>query len=108
MDLTVNIDSEAAQQQVVQAILDSAIGDLIQTEINNLLNEKTGGYYGDRIIEAAVKKHINDVVAKIVREIIDAKQEEIKAIVTPMISEEVIKEMSSAAIEVMLGRLERR
>jgi len=105
--MEVNLDTNAIQDAVVRAIADSAIGEQVKTVIETQLTAKDKSWDSDTIMQKAIKGEVNRLIGQIVREEIDGRKEEIKAVVAPQLTEEVIKEMAGAAFEVMLGNLQR-
>ena len=77
VEVTVNIDADAIQQHVVQAILDSAIGKEIKSAIEASVRN-LGGYDGAirRVVEQEVYQVIKNVVGKDFRTMIETKVKE--------------------------------
>ncbi len=105
--MEVNIDSKVIQDAVVKAITDSTIGDAIKEAIQKALTEEKS-YNSGTIVENACKTEVNRIVTVLIREELETRKEKIREIVTPLISDEVLLEMSSVAIEVMTGTLKTR
>lgn len=67
--MEITIDQEAVQTEVVQAIVNSGLGEKIQTAVNDAMRGRFGG---DGIIEQAVKAEVHEQVRvecrKLIRE----------------------------------------
>lgn len=104
--MEINIDTKAVQEAIVRAVADSTIGELIKENIAKALTEKKG-YDQGSILEDAAKDEINRLIAIIVREELGKNKDKIREHILPMLTDEVLQKMGSAALEVMLGNLER-
>ena len=62
MDLKVNIDSEQINKMVADAVLNSAIGEQIKTQVQKNVDELGRSY--NNPIDAVIKKHVNDLILK--------------------------------------------
>ena len=103
--MEVNIDTKAVQEAIVRAVADSTIGELIKETINKALTEKQG-YNRDSILQEAAEKEINRIIGIIVREEMDKNKDKIREHILPMLTDEILNKMVSAAFEVMLGNLD--
>ncbi len=106
--MEINIDTKDIQEAVVKAISDSAIGEQVTKVIQEQFTAKKNSWDSETMMEAAISEEIRRVISLILREEIESKKEEIRALVTPMLTDEIIKDMGSAAFEVMLGTLRNR
>ena len=102
--MEVNIDTKAIQDAIVRAVADSTIGNLIKEAIQKALEEKQG-YGRGSILEVVAREQINLIIGQIVRVEVDKNKDKIRALVLPLLTDEVLGKMGSAAIEVMLGNL---
>lgn len=102
--MEVNIDTKAIQDAIVRAVADSTIGNLIKEAIQKALEEKQG-YGRESILEVVAREQINLIIGQIVRVEVDKNKDKIRALVLPLLTDEVLGKMGSAAIEVMLGNL---
>lgn len=103
MQLEVKIDQEAVQQQVVQAIMNSAIGAQIQKAITEALT-KTTGSFGDyrTLVERAVQDAVMQEVRNLANSLILEKREAIRAQLAEKLTDETIGSMTG----VLWGKLE--
>ena len=97
--IKIDIDSAAINQAVVQAVIDSSIGDKIQHQIDVVLKEKGGQWNMDNILENAIKAEIKRIVSVLIRDILTEKKDVIRAHIEPLVTEEAIQKMSSKIIE---------
>lgn len=67
MEVNVTIDKEAVEQQIVQAILDSAIGQEIEKAIDEAL-KKPEGYSSNTLIVNAVREVVKDIIDNTIAE----------------------------------------
>lgn len=106
MQLEVKIDQEAIQQQLVQAIMNSAIGEKIQKALNEALS-KAEGPWGDQktLVERAVRGALEDELRKQAADLVAQKREQIRAALAEKLTDEVLGDMTNALWGVMLGRL---
>ena len=102
--MEVNIDTKAIQDAIVRAVADSTIGNLLKEAIQKALEEKQG-YGRESILEVVAREQINLIIGQIVRVEVDKNKDKIRALVLPLLTDEVLGKMGSAAIEVMLGNL---
>ena len=102
--MEINIDTKAIQDAIVRSVADSAIGETIKKYIGTALTERRG-YGTDSILEEATKAEVARAISLIVREEIDARREEIRALVVPYITEEVVTKMMGAAMQVMFEQI---
>ena len=70
MNINVNLDAEALQARLVQAIIDSAIGENIKKYIDSAFTRETGSY-GDykTIVQRAIDDAITAEVKRMVTEL---------------------------------------
>lgn len=108
MQLEVKIDQDAVQQQVVQAIMNSAIGEAIAASVHKGLTEETGPWTDRKtLIQRAVDEVLRREIAQIAADLVRSKREEIKAQMVEKMTDEVLGKMIEAAWSVMNGRLEK-
>ena len=105
--MEVNIDADAIQDAVVRAIADSAIGEQVREVITTQLTAKDNGWDSETILQKSIKSEVTRLISIIVRQEIESRKDAIRELITPQITDEAIKQMGSAAIEVMLGNLSR-
>ena len=93
MELNVSIDQKAVEQQVVQAVLDSAIGKRIEEAIGDAL-KKPERYGGETLIVNAVRgvvmDIINNTVAASLREN-DEFKKRVKELVEELTTDDVLR-----------------
>ena len=106
MQIEVKIDQDAVQQQLVQAITDSAIGAAIQAAISKALTS-TGHNYNDRrtIVERAVDEALHQEIRRACVDALEARRAEIKQQITDKLTDEALRSMTDAAWAVMDGRM---
>lgn len=106
MQLEVKIDQEAVQQQLVQAIMNAAIGEKVQKALSEALS-KPEGPWGDQktLVERAVRGALEDELRKQAAELVAQKREQIRTALAEKLTDEVLTDMTSALWGVMLGRL---
>jgi FKBP-type peptidyl-prolyl cis-trans isomerase (trigger factor) len=108
MQIEVKIDQDAVQQQVVQAIMDSAIGSNIQKYITEALT-KSGDFRDPRtMVQKAVDSAVASQLAQIANELIATKKDAIRAQMLELLTDDVIDKMCSSAWAVMNARLVER
>jgi len=100
--MDINIDSKAIEDEIVKAITDSAIGEQVKKAVHEVLNEKEKSWDSETIFNKSIKGEIERQVSIILRKEIELRQDEIREIVIPLLTDKVITEMSSNAIEWML------
>ena len=105
MQPEIKIDPEAVQAQLVQAIINSAIGTQLETGINKALTEKTGGFYGKTLTERAVEEALSKVIREEAEKLAYAKREEIRAQLVEKMTDDMLSTMVGALWGVMSGRL---
>ena len=106
MQIEVKIDQDAVQQQLVQAITDSAIGAAIQAAIAKALTA-TGSNWNDRrtIVERAVDDALHAEIRKACTEALESRRVDIKQQINDKLTEEALRAMTDAAWAVMDGRM---
>lgn len=108
MQVEVKIDQDAVQQQLVQAILQSAIGANLEKYINEALTRPTGGGW-DRDSRNLVQRAVDDAVAqeirKIATEIVQSKHAEIHSQMEAKLTDAVLAKMADVVWAVMEGKL---
>lgn len=107
MQLEVKIDQEAVQQQLVQAIFDSAIGTEIQKAIDKSLKAQSSHWNAATIVEDAVRTALGDEIRRQVIAMVETKRETIRVQLEEKLTDELISKMTNAAWDVMDGRLGR-
>lgn len=104
MQLEVKIDQEAVQQQVVQAIVDSAIGEQIKAAVQRGLTQETGDWNNRKtLVQRAVDEVLAREIAQIATDLVSSKREDIKAQMVEKFTDEVLGKMIGAAWAVMIG-----
>lgn len=103
--IEVKIDAEAVQKNVVQAIMKSAIGEEISKCITEILTEKEKSWDEQTILEKAIYDQINSCILLIIRDEIQGRREELKAMMMPQLTDEAMLKMTTAAIESMMDKL---
>lgn len=103
--MDIKLDTTAIQDAVVRAVADSAIGEQINKVIVEKFTSKKNSWDSQTIMERAIEGEVNTLIGKIIREEIEQRREEIRALVQPQLTDEIIKAMSAAALEAMLGNL---
>ena len=108
MNIDIKVDSEAVNAAVVQAVVDSAIGEQMQKAIKSVLEEKQHGRWNmDNALENALKAEIQRVIATQIREIITERADQIRDAVALKMTDEVLVSMSGAAVDFMTEKLQR-
>lgn len=105
MEINVNIDKDAVEQQVVNAIMASAIGEQLQVAINKALTTAGPGYGGKTLVATVVDQVLLEKIREIANQIIESKKEEMRTQIANTLTDEVISKMSTAVWAVMIGRL---
>lgn len=106
MQVEVKIDQDAVQQQVVQAIMDSAIGENIQKFINDALTRGSGGWGDHRnVVQRAIDDAVAMEIQRIARELMAERRDQIKAQMIEKLTDAVLGKMCDAAWAVMEGKL---
>lgn len=95
MDLELNLDAEAIQDAVTQAILDSALGETIKTTVQNTLT----GYQSREIWRKAIADEVKRVAILESRKVIEVHQDKIAEYVKEALSQETLKEITRRMIE---------
>lgn len=88
LDMKVEINAEQVQQQIVKAIMESAIGENLNVEINRLLTKSNT--WTDNIIQTAIKRVMEDVMTKEIMKNLEGRREEIKLLVANRLTDEMI------------------
>lgn len=106
MQFEVKIDQQAVEQQLVQAIMNAAIGAQVQKALTEALT-KTEGPWDNRqtLVERAVSGALQDEIRRQAADIVTAKREEIRARLTEKLTDDLVDDMVSSLWEVMRGRL---
>lgn len=105
MQIDVKVDPEAVEKAIVDAVIQSALGPQIAEAIKRSMTQTVGDSWNRKtIVQHAVDEEIKRVVSAIVRETVDAKTEEIRKQVQERMTEEVVRKLSSAAIDWMLDK----
>ena len=100
MQLEINLDKAAIEQQVVTSIIESAIGAQIEGAIKKAMESRPGGYGDPRnIVDFAVQNVVQQKIREIAIQIINSKAEDIKKIVAEKMTDEVIKGFCDKAWE---------
>ena len=106
MDIKVDIDSDAIQQQVVKAILDSAIGEQVKTAIEKALTETTGDWNNKKtLVQRAVDQALHSEIHALARSVLEGRRATIRDQMESKLTDEVLSKMAQAAWAVMEGRL---
>jgi hypothetical protein len=100
MNIKVDINTEEVNQAVVQAIINSAIGEKIKEEVEKGLTEKKG-FSSETIIESAIKSTVHAEITKMIHAEIHNRKEIIRKALIPLITDEVIADISTAAFKSM-------
>lgn len=103
--MNINIDTIAIQDAVVQAIIDSAIGEQIRKVIGEILTNKENSWDNQTILQKGIRSEMWRIISNILREEIESRKDEIRKLIAPQLTDEIILSMSSAALDVMLGNL---
>ena len=108
MQLEVKIDQDAVQQQVVQAIMSSAIGEQIKAAVHKGLTQETGDWSNRKtLVQRAVDEVLAREIAQIATDLVRSKRDEIKAQMVEKMTDEVLGKMIDAAWSVMNSRLDK-
>lgn len=105
MQLEVKIDQEAVQAQVVQAIMNSAIGANLEKFVNEALLQSKDYHDKRSLVQRAVDDAVTIEIRKLATEIVTAQRERIKELMLEKMTDEVLEKMAGAAWAVMEGKL---
>lgn len=102
MDIEVNVDSDAINKMVTDAILDSAIGKTLREVVEKKVNDLGKSY--NNPIEAAVDREVQLIVQKLVQ---DQFKPMIEARVNELLTEEMTTRIVTAAWENLIAQFDR-
>ena len=106
MNFEVKIDADAVQAQVTQAIITSTIGKQIEAAIVSALSKEHGDWNNRQtLLQAAVNECVRTELYGVVREVLTAKRDELKAKVIERMSDAVVDGMIDGAWAIMDGRI---
>ena len=106
MPINIDIKSEDIEQAVVQAITDSSIGETIKTTIHKMLTERNwNAGKNESVLEIAIRNEVEKIIGTVIKDEIQKRKEDIVRVVGPLVTDDVINEMTSATWEIMLGRI---
>jgi hypothetical protein len=88
MDFKIEIDQKQVEDHLVKSIIDSSIGKHIETEINNLL--KINSIAAQPIVKTAIQKVMIEEICKIVVNLIQSKEEDIRKIISEQLTNDFI------------------
>jgi hypothetical protein len=106
MQLEVKIDAAAVQAQVVNAILQSAIGEQIEKAIKEALTKEYGDW-GRRytLVQSSVEQAVGNELRKLATELVESKRDQLKAQLEEKLTDAVLDKMTGAAWALMEGKL---
>ena len=100
MDVKVDIDAEAINKHVADAIIDSAIGETLREEINNQVKALSKPIYDNplkKVIEAEISKAIYQIVMK-------EMSDDIRKAAREQLTDKILIEFCSKALDAMLEK----
>ena len=103
--LKIDIDKTAVEKAVIQAVINSAIGTQMEKAIADVLAAKTGNFGMDRWLQNAITTEIQRSISIIIRQRIEEEKEQIRAIVNRGLSDDVVLEITSAALEFITEKI---
>jgi hypothetical protein len=104
MQIAVDLDPEAVNQQVSEAIIKSALGARLNQEIDKALNAILNqGFYSQNVIKDVVEQEIAVVVRGLVSQ--PEVRERVKAIVSAYLAERLTDEVLSNALDKLWNKL---
>lgn len=107
--IKIEIDKDAVQRAIVDAVIKSSIGDELQKAVQKCF-EPSSFFGADRrsVFEKIVEGEVQRIVGVVVREQLDARKPEIAEKVKAAISDEVLGKMLGAATDFIFERLQSR
>ena len=97
----INIDKDAVEKRITQAVLDSSIGD----HINKAVSECFVSQYGrDSVLDRAIKDEVDRQVSLSIRAIIEDRSEELKTAISEKLTDETLIQVATKALEWMIRK----
>jgi negative regulator of replication initiation len=104
MQVNVDINPEEVNRQVAAAIINSALGERLQSEIDKRMKEIVGdGYYQTGVIGQVVDEEVRGAIRKILMS--DEYNEKIKSMVRLYMTEKLTAEVLSGALDRLWNRM---
>jgi hypothetical protein len=100
MELNINLDPEAINKAVAEAILHSAIGEKLNKAINAEVGKFTKAY--DNPLSPIIQAHIRDEVLALIS---DEYADKVKVLVREKLTDELIQKMVDAMWEAFTSKL---
>jgi len=94
--MELNIDGKQVEQYIANAVLESALGEIIRTAIEDELKHT-------KAIEDGAKELVRQIIWELVR---DGYKDQIEAIVRERLTDEVVGQAASAALNVWTRHIE--
>lgn len=102
MAIEVNIDGEAINAAVTQAVVDAVIGEQMTKAINDALKSTGFGR------PSAVEQVVSQEVQKIIRDVLETDYaEEIREAVKAAMIEEGVAKIASASVQALMAEIEK-
>lgn len=106
MQVELKIDADAVQQKLVDSLIQSGIGTQIEKAIGEILKKEFGGWDNRMtLVQSAVYEALRNELARIAREAVEERRGVLKMQVAEKLTDEVFSKMTSAAVQIMLGKL---
>ena len=90
MQVDIQLDPKVIEQSITKAIIDSALGDALKTEIERQLRELTGKYW-DNALEKMVREEMVMVIRRILDE--DGNREKIREVIAAKLEDTMLDEI---------------
>jgi len=95
MDLNINIDPEQINKMVAEAVLNSAIGEQVKTQVQKNVDELGKSY--NNPIDGVIKKHVNDLILQcLMKEHSELLKTKVHEAVSGKITDEFISKVMEA------------
>ena len=96
MDLKIDIDKDAVERALVDAVLKSAIGEEVQKAVDKVLKSKDSNQWDSKtLIEAAVDRAVRQQLEFVISDALTPKRDVIRAAVQDKLTDDFIREWVS-------------
>jgi len=111
-EIKINISPEDIQRAVVQAVVDSSIGETLNRVISDILNQKIEGTYANgykrsSILEDAVRKEVELIIAKFIAAEVSERKSQITEFIALKITDDVVNKWCEAGWQNFMTLLEK-
>jgi len=103
--MNIDLNTEEIQKAIVDAVVNSTMGETIKEELNKVLTEKIGTYPQHTIFEIAIKQEVNKILNNAIREELEKRREYIKELLTEKMSDETLKTITNAAWDSLMDKI---